>query len=333
MKKQVYKTQASADFGMCFDEIPLTSMYSGVGSAERVNVANKLYMTSRQEECGKLTGLNIREQVETFKQLNAKAKAFCILQGNTPDDMLKFYRDSLSQLESNHMDGLGGLAVADTCMGNELLESVDLLTGWKMVYESEALAHRNHLHLLGIGSVSRMSPILALMKSGYIPEGTRVSFDSSSHSQAYIFGRFYNESGKMRQLDRTDTPNNREFFTQIYRFYENIFSRWISEKEYVDHFSTYAGSIGKTRQEAKSYNLRLIAGVNIYATCLWQYVNFMNAIDAQFNIMEKRRNPVNLLSQVKNLDDMKHWNKACRTYIPSNRILREDDRVTLDIFA
>lgn len=150
LKQQVYRTQSSVDFGMCFDEIPLTSMYSGVGSAERVNVANKLYMTSRQEECGKLTGQNIRQQIETFKQLGSKTKAMAILQGNTPEDMLKFYQDSRSQLESHHLDGLGGLAVADTCMGNETLESVDLLTGWKMVHDSEPLAHRNHLHLLGI---------------------------------------------------------------------------------------------------------------------------------------------------------------------------------------
>jgi len=66
------------------------------------------------------------------------------------------------------------------------MEACDMLS--MMQYLDLPQNLKSNVHLLGIGSIKRMLPALIMSQSGYLDSDIHISYDSSRHSNAPIFG-------------------------------------------------------------------------------------------------------------------------------------------------
>ena len=284
LKSQVYVTQSTSEFAMCFDEIPCQNMavekklFSDkehkIESAykkrhandpdlkdgalntksNRSMTQNKFFFPERAEACARKTAQNIREQIETFARLNSDTKVFYIIQGNDVDDMVDWFRYGVQELDAWHWDHVGGLALADTCMGNGPQQTVQMLEAYHRIRHTFGEEYvKNHIHLLGVGSVRRLIPLVQMDKGGFLPSKLRVSFDSTTFSMSYVMGRVqmgthhidYNdvERGlrpppqKNNRVSLSQPKEARQVFEQVFDYFSELYAKYFpecSKKAFID---------------------------------------------------------------------------------------------------
>lgn len=334
IKQDIYETQSIADFAMCFDEIPLETTTLVRTINERSNVRNKIFDQSRHKAAGRLTGLNIKGQIEAFRKLQAKTKVIMIIQGNCAEDMVDYYNAITSVLEPADYDYIAGMACADTCIGNGELESIEMLRGAK---EITKVCHPNvakHLHILGVGSVSRMRPILYLIKSGYLNTFERISYDSSSHTSTFRFG-LLKVNGTCRPLGVTRTKKAENHFINVYDFFDEMLSPVLTREEFLDMIlldGIKRWDFAAVKQNAKTNsdeNKMIIAFMGNALHTYYQVANFVGCLDKVFEETDTS-NEIGKLLNVKNDDDMSAWMKHFSKFVNSKRITRKENHATLE---
>lgn len=197
LRKAVYENQAeSGDIGMCFDEIPLHNEAKG-GGAARINTKDKVFMTDLAYDYGVKTGKNIRAQIETYIETGSKCKPYIILQGNSDEDFLNFSDGIMSQLEGVE-DYIAGCAAADTCIGNGVRESIDMMSVIRKLNIPEKA--KKSVHMLGVGSVKRLLPAVALIRSGYFGDDFHISYDSSTHTGCLTNREYTDKLGRRKKI-------------------------------------------------------------------------------------------------------------------------------------
>lgn len=201
LKREVYTVQQNSDFAMCFDEIPCGNKMIEKElntKSNRSRTDNKLYFPDRAEACARKTARNIREQIETLADLGSNTKVMYIIQGNNSNDMVEWFRYGVQELDAWHWDHIGGVALADTCIGNGPQESVEMLHAYHRIRREFTNEYtKDHIHLLGVGSVRRLLPIIQFEKGGFLPSNLRVSFDSTTFSMSYVMGRYHFEDERI----------------------------------------------------------------------------------------------------------------------------------------
>lgn len=197
LRKAVYENQAeSGDIGMCFDEIPLHNEAQGGGSA-RINTKDKVFMYDLAYKYGVKTGKNIRAQIETYLEKESDCKPYIILQGNSDDDFKAFSDGIMSQLEGVEHH-IAGCAAADTCIGNGVRESIDMMSVIpKLNIPDKA---KKSVHMLGVGSVKRLLPAVALIRSGYFGDDFHISYDSSTHTGCLTNREYTDKLGRRLKI-------------------------------------------------------------------------------------------------------------------------------------
>jgi len=207
MKMQIYDNQTAGDYAMCFDEIPLYIDEAMKGASARTEMAGKFVVGEHVYDKGISTGKNIKQQIEFFKQGKHKTKVFIILQGNSPEDWINFSNGVFEQIEwDEDIDYIEGLAIADTCIGNGILEAADMYSIIPKLNCPDIIKKR--LHLLGVGSIGRLAPIIAMVNSGYLPKETHISYDSTSLSSSHVFGRYKSGTGKTYNFGRVEPDDH-----------------------------------------------------------------------------------------------------------------------------
>lgn len=197
LRKAVYENQAeSGDIGMCFDEIPLHNESQGGGQA-RINTKDKVFMYDLAYDYGVKTGANIREQIETYIKNESKCKPYIILQGNSDDDFKAFSDGIMSQLKGVEHH-IAGCAAADTCIGNGVRESIDMMSVIRKLNIPEKA--KKSVHLLGVGSVKRLLPAVALVRSGYFGDEFHMSYDSSTHTGCLTNREYTDKLGRRKKI-------------------------------------------------------------------------------------------------------------------------------------
>ena len=338
IKQEIYKTQTAADYAMCFDVIPLESFSITRTRNERSNVGNKLFNNAKHEESGRLTGLNIKQQIKTFRELGAKTKVIPIIQGNNAEDMMVYYTQIANQLSDADYDFISGMAVADTCIGNGVLESIEMLKGAK---EITKVCHENikkHLHILGVGSISRMRPILYLNKSGYLNTFEKVSYDSSSHTSTFDYG-LLKVNGTCTALGSVRTPKAVAHFQNVYRLFNRFLSSKVTEGEFIDmilgdgkrdwKYSTVK-DLALSLPDEKMMVAFLIKTIHTY----YQIDNFVTCIDRVLEEETCGIKEIDSLLRVSTDQEMQSWFKHISRSVKSKRIKRKEDHGSLDgVFA
>jgi hypothetical protein len=208
LKDDVYRTQASfSDIAMCFDEIPI-----GIAGARsgRNDTHGRFFDGENLERFARQTGKNIKRQIELFIDTKTTAKPMLISQGNGYETYMRWVEYVLKEIPSHYYKYIGGVAMGAAALGTGFLEDI------------ERAAYAPHLpfqmdtpyfHILGVGSVRRLLPYLALIKSGYYPKNTHLSYDSTTHTSGISIGLYYLNGGY--PIDRTlNNPNG--FINQTY---------------------------------------------------------------------------------------------------------------------
>jgi len=346
IKNQIYKTQTYADYAMCFDVIPLSSVSLTRTRNERSNVGNKIFHSEQHQQAAFATGDNIKSQASFFRTVGAKTKVVIIVQGNDVQDMVDYFKNITTRLDDADYENIGGLAIADTCMGNGELESIKMLIAAK---EISKICHPNikkHLHVLGVGSIYRMRPILYLLKSGYLNAFERVSYDSSSHTSTFQYG-LLKVNGTCKSIGSYKTPAVDKHFRNVYNLFSDTFSEYVTEDKFIDNifgdgksdwkYSTIKNRVVETSDPDIIIPSLLCNAAHTY----FQIHNFITNLDQvmldEFGIQRtkgdwKKLMRINQLLAVKNDDDMSAWFSQNSGGIKTKGIKRDTERSTVEGF-
>lgn len=304
-KHNIYREQAKTDFAFCFDEIPCRDMERASRSAN----GGKLYFPDEARACAIKTAHNINEQIETIRSINDHTKVFYIVQGNTIDDMVEWVKAGWDIVQ--HKERIAGFALADTCMGNDVLESIDMLIAYAKIAEMTGNRY-NRLHLLGVGSASRLSPAINFIKSGIINKDTIVSFDSSSLSLNWIFGGILTEEGKIPFNDDVGFETN--LLPRLHTYFDFVSPYVECERdEVMQHFRENYMSMGRIH-DCKNNSEMLIA-----ARTMATMLHFEQTIALCKQITQAPATP---FAKAHTIDEAMRIRDTLITQVPSKRIQR-----------
>jgi hypothetical protein len=326
IKKQIYRTQSLGDIAMCFDEIPLH--VDNFSKSHRASTANKWFVESRAHASAVTTGHNVNEQARIFAEMGAKTKIMLIAQGNEAHDFAQFLETQFAQIDTDLHQYIGGIALADTCCGNGHLESIEMIRGLMMCELPEEVL--GHVHLLGVGTIARMSPFIELYRSGAW-KVDKISFDSSTHSSSFIMGRLNDEDGKTKNITRSASPEYVQFLGDVYDlFLEQYFPNM--RMQYAQHilnnmgqFSAKAGTIHN--------DLDLMAYLTHYFFVILVISRFMRSIESVHNdiaqyerfVSSKMMGGIRMLSQCSTSQDIEKQHFDLKRVFKTNRIPRIHD--------
>lgn len=342
IKDDIYGVQTFADYAMCFDDIPLESVSLVRTRNERSNVGNKVFNQERLIETAKATGENVKRQIEYFQEKGAPTKVIIIVQGNTADDMVQWYSTIQDMLTDEHFANVGGIAVADTCMGNKELETIDMLTAAHRIAKFCHPASKKQIHLLGVGSIPRMAPTLYLAKSGFLSDYEKVSYDSSSHTVCFNYG-LMKLNGGCKPLGEKRNFLLEERLYQIYETFKPAFGDidfdYQMNKVFFakDDSWTFSGIAKRAAETDDAKHIRGAALAN-FTYSMYQVKNFIECLDVvaggdfigargEMNIAA-----IQQLLTVKDEKDIQNWMNMFKGYVSSARIARKEDSFGLEKF-
>ena len=336
LKDKVYTVQCKADRGMCFDVIPLESVSLFRSKTERSKINNKLFISENHREAGRLTGGNILRQCEIFEQNNASTKVLVIVQGNRYDDMLMYFDEIQKQIPEKYMKYIAGIALADTCMGNGELESIEMLKAGHLISKTAHPAYSQHLHLLGVGSISRMKPVIYMSKAGLLDNFKRISYDSTTHTSSLLFGKF-TANGKSDNIGLYRNPHAEMQLKKIYDFFESYISKYATlDKFYNFAFNPETGRFTKT----EIVNRAKIGTTDNFIACAsvcvmyvyYQVHDFILQLDKAWANAENDHSTIGKLSRLTSMDDLNYWIDNYSQHVGTNRIMRKEERNSLESF-
>ena len=210
IKQQVYETQAKyGDYGFCFDEIPVSTEEGG---SDLLTMKGRWFDHHRVEDCARETAYNINKQVETYQKMGSKCKPIVIIQGNCYDSFMKWAEVLEKYVDNDVKPHIGGLAMAGTSLGRGHLEDLDKCFFFPDLPVSFG---KKHLHLLAVGSVSRLAPTLLAMQTGYYPEDMLISYDSTTITKYYFTGTYLEAGAKMKPVKKQWGPHYSEIVKDI----------------------------------------------------------------------------------------------------------------------
>lgn len=224
---------------------------------------------------------------------------------------------------------------------------------------------KNHIHLLGMGSIDRLIPYIYLTKSGFIQNDVKISFDSTTFSMSYIMGRFLFQ-GKMKNFKGCRKKDWLELFAKSFNYFEDIYLSFFPEIEkdfLIDFLSRQSLSVTKTlvmsdkgifekaRNEQKERekhtntesdhdnfeikdltHLAPIIRAHVALSNIFQIIEFSEQLAKEFNenvVINPTREKLLILKNIKTLDQFIDWFLPIRT---ESKIKRRYKQKNLNIF-
>lgn len=344
LKQEIYTTQGTyGTVAMCFDEIPLhVTSRSENNKQNRTSIDNKIFVTTEMLDSAKATGRNVNEQLKRFNDIGSSCEVMLIAQGNVRQDFADWVHAAYDQVDPSLQHQIHGIALADTCIGNGTLESVEMCAA----YHKIQIEHiKKNVHFLGVGSLRRLVPVIELCRSGYFPSDMNISFDSTTHTSMLIMGRYTDDRNRIQQIGQRLTPHNMKFFSEVYDLIVQNFDTKISKEDYVAHITD---NLKDPTAMRTTDGFKEMAELTYFFYCIRCVQNFMNAINecmrdqARYHhfltdVSRKQLKPLLQLSDVKNDVDMEQWFRLYSRYVDTKRIARAADlndcqHITLEHF-
>lgn len=319
-KQDVYAIQSQTDLAMCFDEIPVKNEKK-VG---RSGYLDKVFMYEEHAKCAKETCYNVISQIDYFRKVGSETKVFFIVQGNTYNDMSEWFEIATKIIPKDYWDHIGGLAVGGTCLGTGQREDVEKMVIYRQLRDDFGIEYtKKHLHILGVGSVMRLQPLIILRNTGLIPKDTHISYDSTTLSMAYTYGNFMNKDGESQR----DTPLWEENFLNYYNDITPIFLNYGYTQPDIDSY--YPQVVKDMLCHDKIYSDHEDDRLRVFHHCfttlsnIWQIINFTNSLYRVHMNWDKGNDPIGMLKIVKNVDDFLQWEKVYGSMVQSKRLNRK----------
>lgn len=329
VKDKVYINQGTySDYAMCFDEIPVK--FTGDKST-RQNTDNRWYEPALLEPCARKTGQNIKRQIEIFDSINSATKPIVILQGNDYDSYMRWAEYVLEEIPPEYYHRLGGVAMGAAALGGGTLE--DIRRAFFYTQIPQELRNINHLHLLAVGSVTRLIPNLIFLQNG-LYNSVYLTYDSTTHTSGMSMGRYYINSGAL------EFPQdfNHRIHTRMFEDVMEDFDLEIGIREFHQILNSssiiYKDEYGSRSKFIETY----------VSTILKSIKNFISHVEACLESRDKifelsdssRRSNIctafHNLYEVQTLGDFQRWEKEVAKYVPTAPIRVKQNYHSLNSF-
>ncbi len=315
IKDEIYRHQARySDFGLCFDEIPVVL----TGKSLRGDTTNRHFSIDLHEECGRLTGQNIKRQLDIFEEENSTCRPLIITQGNCYETYMSWTEYIMDELPPEYYSRIGGVAMASAALGNGLLEDIK-----KAFYFSQIpkeLTH-NHIHLLGVGTLTRMVPAMVFEMNG-VYKDTVVSYDSTTHTMGISFGNAtLMVDGELKNISlgrelnqmyvdmlaniKTEFPSYTYSVEEYHHYMNQTISQGLAEDSMHDRFKTHLLFVLTQIMNMSERNQTMSKDIDLVARLFPKGVEQI---------------AIKMLYDVKTIDDFKAWEDDIGFYISSTPI-------------
>jgi hypothetical protein len=320
LKKQVYTVQANySDIAMCFDEIPI----GVVGErSDRNDTSGRFFDKDNLEHYARMTGINIKNQIEVFLDNKSNAKPIMIAQGNCYDTYMFWIEYIMKEIPASYHQYIGGIAMGAAALGTGPLEDIE-----RAAYATQLPFQmaEPYIHVLGVGSIRRLLPYIALARSGYYPENIHLSYDSTTHTCGASMGLYYLDNGM--SINRTFGPDYVKIWNDLNSKFEfdklgidvHKFHKMINSSS--DFYKNENNEVDSEKMVLYYHNLiGFITGAidNFTAKiagCLTSEKQFTK-VAHECKISKE----MNALLNVKNIDEFKYWFDSHGSRTKSKRI-------------
>lgn len=320
LKRQVYAVQTKSDYAMCFDTIPVRTECA----AHRHTISTKAFYFEDFEKCAKETALDVKEQIEFLTDIGSDTKVIFIVQGNNLDDMVLWFDIATKTIPKDYWNKIHGIAIGGSCFGIGQLEDIEKTIAYgRLRNEFDPHFVKNHLHILGVGAIKRLRPLLILRNTGYIGPDIHVSYDSSTLSMAYIYGALLDRNG----ITFKNSPIWEDTFKVYYAMVGKVLMNFGFTQEELDSFyhQILSDQLCHDKIYASNDNDRLRVASHCFK-CLsniFQIKIFTQSLCDMNSIWDAGTDPIGMLKYVRTLDDYKEWKAQYGHAVPSRRIVRK----------
>jgi len=322
MKDRIYNHQAKySTIAMSFDEIPVTS---GNGVTD---FSNRRFNRHLVEEKAAASGKNLLRQLEVFAKCKTKAKPLLIAQGNCLDTYRTWVDVVQQQIPTELLDMLGGIAMAGASMGNGDLENIRTafyFTQLNLKFDCK------QVHLLGVGSLSRLLPTLVFMRNG-LYKNLVISLDSTTHTSQVSLRKF-NTENDIIFLGRFYDPISYKKLYEYYKFFDVTFD---------DPYELFTIMNGPSFKDIPPANTEYIHKYMQSQFGLFA-ISAKNVLDNAVQFIENKRvhdlmsdklsAPIKFLEEVQTLEDYIHWERNFAQHMKTNRVPVSDESTLEGLF-
>lgn len=329
LKEEIYRRQARySDVAMCFDEIPIRV----IGERSRIgDLDTRVFDFDRIEGCARATGRNIRRQLEIFEEEKSTAKPMLIVQGNCYDSYMKWTECVVDEIPKELHGKIAGLAIAGSSLGTGFLEDIE-----KMAYVPFLPFETKNVHILGVGSLKRLLPLVAFIKGGHFSDDYHFSYDSTSHTMGIANGRYF--------LGDTTVNFSRHRNQTYLNIYNDLDGKYKLNENGVsfDKFFEIVNTHGGYYTFDKQYDYKRAADYfNVKAGFICSSIeNFQKSVSDCYEsekhlkkIAERYRVLIEIIAllNIKSLEQFQNWKNEYGKYIYSRRITNSEPS-TLEAF-
>ena len=317
LKQKVYDSQAAySDCAMSFDEIPVSLLSN---RAVRSDTSNKYFDRNRFEWCARESGKNLKAQIETFIKAKSPAKPMFIVQGGDLDTYIKWCELALEEVPKELHGYIGGVAMGSGGIGNGMRE--DCMRAF--FYTQTPLFEMNkHLHILGVGSVSRMVPTLAMIRSG-LYANTHISYDSTTHTSGVQMGRYYGSEGAWITPGKHFINEDGPLYTTINEdIKKNVPSYDVSDEFFHEVMNI---SVRKYQAKTGDPNPPILAFNAFFTSSAINFIRHLDSVKKDFTLVHTLMDDLEFtamseISKVKNRIDFDKWLNAVGKDLPSQAV-------------
>jgi hypothetical protein len=335
LKQDVYTNQGLySDCAMSFDEIPVSLKST---RSARSDTSSKYFDREKFEWCARESGRNIRDQIETFNKMKSEARPFFIAQGNDLESYVRWTELALEEIPKELHDRIGGVALGAVALGTGTLEDCKRAFYYTQLPLSQTT---HHFHLLGVGSVSRLLPVIA-MKNHEVYQNTLISYDSTTHTSGVQMGRYYGPDfqwitpGRLFVDDEgTYQPENGIQGVEDYSFINADIRNYVKDYHVEDDFFMEAMNV-PVRAYQKLHNGNFLPPIEAFSSYfVGSTMNFIRHVESVANdftlahdlVNKKTYSAINDMRNVKTKQDFEHWLRHAGTSLDSTAI--EDGQPT-----
>lgn len=190
LRSKVYGVQAElSTIAMSFDEIPI--VMSGTKSS-KLDTSDRYFDEGLLIQKAVESGQNLKTQIDFFLEKKTDAKPLLIVQGNCFRTYQIWIDTIIAEIGDERVEHLGGIAFGSAALGQGMLE--DYKRAFYLVnFDLPESLKKKQIHILGVGSVNRMMPLLGLNREGWIDSERVISYDSTTHTSGLSMGKYYKD--------------------------------------------------------------------------------------------------------------------------------------------
>ena len=334
LKQNIYSVQGEmSKYAMSFDQIPIITPE---GRSGRNDTDNRFVDLENFERCAKQSGLNLKEQIDVFIENGYESKPFVIVHGYNLQSYQLWLDIILSQLTDEEIAHIGGIAVGAAALGQGELE--DFERAFITANLKAPNNVKNHVHLLGVGSVKRVLPFIALGSNGSIADEVLLSYDSTSHTSGMSMANFQ-VGARLYSMSGTCENHNHGEYARIFNVlsdYSNkIFDNRVTpEQMKFAHLMPCEKFIQRGLGSGAEFHIAMWRAMWSSVLQMVESVAEVNkSYDALTNLINvKSANQYLSFRFVKDEKDFGEWLKLNRTKVKSKRVGFVQEQFSIEDF-